>query len=152
VSKTSLLIAVVDDEDSVRKALSRLLRSAGLREEIFAGGAEFLQSLADHKPDCVVLDIHMPGVTGFDVLDRLAETQAPPPVVVITGHDSPETYARVMSAGAVAYLRKPVNDQALLDAIAAGLAPVELRETRRTSRPIQPNPTESNQIQPNQTG
>ena len=124
MSKTSLLIAVVDDEESVRKALSRLLRSVGMTGETFAGGAEFLQSLADHKPDCVVLDMHMPGVTGFDVLVRLAATQAPPPVVVITGHDSAETYERALAAGAVAYLRKPINDQALLDAIAAGMAPV----------------------------
>jgi FixJ family two-component response regulator len=123
VKKNRLVISVVDDEESVRKALSRLLRSAGMTVKTFSGGAEFLQSLADYKPDCVVLDINMPVVTGFDVLDRLAETKVPFPVVVITGLDSPAAHDRALGAGAVAYLRKPVNDQALLDAIAASTAP-----------------------------
>jgi FixJ family two-component response regulator len=123
VKKNRLFIAVVDDEESVRKALSRLLRSAGMTVKTFSGGAEFLQSLADCKPDCVVLDINIPVVTGFDVLDRLAAIKGPFPVVVITGLDSPEAHDRALGAGAVAYLQKPVNDQALLDAIAASTAP-----------------------------
>jgi len=123
VKKNHLAISVVDDEESVRKALSRLLRSAGMTVKTFSGGAEFLQSLADCKPDCVVLDINMPVMTGFDVLDRLATTKVPFPVVVITGLDSSEAHGRALGAGAVAYLRKPVNDQALLDAIAASTAP-----------------------------
>ena len=122
MKKNRLVIAVVDDEESVRKALSRLLRSAGMTVKTFSGGAEFLQSLADCKPDCVVLDINMPVVTGFDVLGRLAETKAPFPVVVITGHDTTETCDRALGAGAVAYLRKPLNDQALLNAIAVSSA------------------------------
>jgi FixJ family two-component response regulator len=123
VKKHPLVIAIVDDEESVRKALSRLLRSAGMTVKTFSGGAEFLQSLADYKPDCVVLDINMPGMTGFDVLNRLAETKVPLPIVVITGLDSPEAHDRALGASAVAYLRKPVNDLALLDAIAASTAP-----------------------------
>ena len=123
MKKDHLVISVVDDEESVRKALSRLLRSAGMAVKTFSGGAEFLQSLADCKPDCVVLDINMPVVTGFDVLARLAETKAPFPVVVITGHDTTEACDQALGAGAVAYLRKPVNDQALLDAITASAAP-----------------------------
>ncbi|MCG3149087.1 MAG: Response regulator protein TmoT [Verrucomicrobiae bacterium] len=117
MSKEHPLVAVVDDEESVRKALQRLLRSVGMTTEAFATGAEFLQSLADHKPDCIVLDIHMPGMTGFEVQARLAVAGPPLPVVIITGYDSPETQNRVMTAGASAYLRKPINDEALLAAI-----------------------------------
>ena len=120
----------------MRKALHRLLRSAGLNVETFCGGAEFLQSLPDHRPNCVVLDIHMPGVTGFDVLARLHESGRPLPVVIITGHDSAETRERVLAAGAVAYLTKPVDDKALLDAIAgrsasrASLTPRGVRKNK----------------------
>lgn len=107
----------MDDDESVRKALQRLLRSAGMTTEAFATGAEFLHSLKDHKPDCIVLDIHMPGMTGFEVQAQLEAAGPPLPVVIITGYDSPETHDRVMAAGATAYLHKPINDEALLEAI-----------------------------------
>ena len=116
------LIAVIDDEDSVRKALRRLLRSAGMTVETFSGGAEFLSSLAGHRPDCALLDLPMPDVTGFDVLARLAETRAGVPVVVITGHDSPETETSALRGGALAFLRKPVGDRLLLDTITDAMA------------------------------
>lgn len=116
------LIAVIDDEDAVRTALRRLLRSEGMGVETFSSGAEFLNSLAGHRPDCAVLDLHMPGVTGFDVLARLAETRAGVPVVVITGNDSPESETSALGGGASAYLRKPVRDRLLLDTISAAIA------------------------------
>ena len=84
------MIAIVDDEEPVRRALRRLIRSAGLDAEIFAGGAEFIQSLAHRAPDCVVLDLHMPGVSGFDVQCHLAQLPVRIPVVAITGRDSDE--------------------------------------------------------------
>ena len=115
-------IAVVDDEQSVRKALQRLLRSAGMDVQSYASGADFLEALASNPPDCVVLDLHMPGVNGFEVQERLAETGAPLPVVVITGHDSPEARTRVMASGARGYLTKPVDDRLLLDAISAAVS------------------------------
>ena len=114
-------IAVIDDEDAVRKALRRLLRSAGMTVETFSGGAEFLSSLARHRPDCAVLDLHMPDVSGFDVLARLAETRAGVPVVAITGNDSPEAETSARSSGALAYLRKPIGDRLLLAAISAAI-------------------------------
>jgi FixJ family two-component response regulator len=117
VSKTRPLIAVVDDEEPVRKALTRLLRSAGLDVETFPSGVEFLESLPTRRPDCVVLDLHMPLMDGFEVQARLAESSAPVPVVTITGHDSTETRDRAMAAHPTVYLRKPVDDQTLLDAI-----------------------------------
>jgi FixJ family two-component response regulator len=122
VSKTRPIIAIVDDEECVRKALQRLMRSAGLAVETYAAGADFLQALPEHDPDCVVLDIHMPGLTGFDVLARLADMEPLLPVVIITGHDSPEVQTRALAGGAVAYLRKPINDQTLLDAITDAMA------------------------------
>ena len=122
VGKTRCLIAVVDDEESVRIALRRLLRSAGLDVETFPSGAEFLDSLKSHRPDCAVLDLHMPNVSGFAVQSRLAEAGIRLPVVVITGHDSEETRKRALAAGIVVYLRKPVDDEALLDAITTAIA------------------------------
>jgi FixJ family two-component response regulator len=117
VSKERPFIAIVDDDESVRKALQRLLRSAGFANEAFSTGDGFLESLRSRRPDCVVLDLHMPRVTGFDVLAQLALDDSRVPVVIVTGHDSSETHDRAMAAGATQYLSKPVNDNALLDAI-----------------------------------
>src|SRR6186713_2463368 len=101
------LIAVVDDEESVRKALGRLIRSAGFSVETFASGVEFMQSLQRHRPHCVVLDLRMPVVNGFDVQSALVRSGAGVPVVIITGDDSPASRERTLRQGAHAYLRKP---------------------------------------------
>jgi FixJ family two-component response regulator len=114
-------IAVVDDERPVREALETLLRSAGLRAKTFGSGTEFLAGLADWVPACVILDLHMPGTSGFDVQARLNEMKVRIPVIVITGYDSPEAYERACSAGAAVYLRKPVDGSELLDAISAAV-------------------------------
>jgi FixJ family two-component response regulator len=120
------LIAVVDDEESVRKALQRLIRSAGFDVETFPSGAEFLTSMQHHEPACVILDLHMPGVNGFDVQDELNQARIHLPVVVLTGHDTPNARIRAMSQGAAAYLCKPVDESLLMRAIDEALA-------RRTS-------------------
>ena len=122
VSKTRPLIAVVDDEEPVRIALRRLLRSASFDVETFPSGAEFLDSLKSHQPDCVVLDLHMPRVNGFAVQAQLADGEIRLPIVVITGHDSSETRDRALAGGVSAYLRKPVDDETLLDAITTAIA------------------------------
>jgi len=111
------LLAVVDDDEDVRVALTRLVSSAGFAVETFASGAEFLRSVRDHEPDCVVLDLHMPEISGFDVQGALASGHPAVPVVVMTGHDTPESRARADELGATAYLCKPVNDDTLLAAI-----------------------------------
>ena len=118
------LLAVVDDDADVRVALTRLVASAGFAVETFASGAEFLHSIEDHEPDCVVLDLHMPEMSGFDVQGALAGGHAGVPVIVITGHDTPESRARAIQLGAKAYLCKPVNDEALLAAIGAAIGGV----------------------------
>jgi FixJ family two-component response regulator len=119
VKPNRLTVAILDDEEPVRRALKRLMVSAGFEVEAFACAADFLASLSLRRPDCLVLDLHMPGVNGFDVQARLARSPNPPPVVVITGHDTPETQYKALNGGAAAYLRKPVDDQVLLDAVAA---------------------------------
>jgi FixJ family two-component response regulator len=123
VSDAPPFIAVVDDEPPVLKALERLLRAAKFEVATFGSGAEFLSSLATRAPDCVVLDLQMPGMNGFEVQTRLAaEPTVRVPVVIITAHDSPLSQQRAMAGGAWAYLRKPVDAQPLLDAIRAAVA------------------------------
>ncbi|MFO1313174.1 MAG: response regulator [Burkholderiales bacterium] len=115
------LLAVVDDDLDVRVALTRLVSSAGFEVETYSSGADFLRSIEDHAPDCLVLDLHMPEMSGFDVQAALARDHARLPVIVITGHDTPESRARAVALGAKHYLCKPVNDDVLLDAIGVAI-------------------------------
>lgn len=117
MNRPRLRVVVVDDDESVRKALQRLLRAADLDADTFASGREFLESLASRQPDCLVLDLHMPGMNGLDIQRHLVNDGLQVPVVIITGHDEPETRERCLSSGASAYLCKPLDDQTLLDAI-----------------------------------
>ncbi len=119
MTKACLLIAIVDDEEPVRKALMRLMRSVGLSVETFASGPEFLKSLDTRLPDCVVLDLHMPQMNGFNVQAHLARKYAALPIIIITGHDLPQARERAMAGGASAFLRKPVLDRTLFGAISA---------------------------------
>ncbi|MGH7392214.1 MAG: response regulator transcription factor [Candidatus Rokuibacteriota bacterium] len=112
------LIAVVDDEESVRKSLRRLLAASHMDAVVFASGQEFLDSLRLRHPDCLVLDLQMPGLTGLDVQRILTEASVRFPTIIITAHDEPETRARCLSAGAASYLCKPLHDEMLLDTIA----------------------------------
>ena len=124
MGRDSPLLAVVDDDADVRVALTRLVSSAGFAVESFASGAEFLHSVQDHEPDCVVLDLHMPEMNGFDVQGALASGHPAVPVVVMTGHDTPESRARAVQLGAKVYLRKPINDEVLLAAIGTAIGGV----------------------------
>jgi FixJ family two-component response regulator len=110
-------IAVVDDDESVRRAIGRLFVSSGLHAEGFATGRAFLDSLSAGTPDCIVLDLQMPGLNGVDVMNALARAGLAVPVIIVTGHDEPESRARCLAAGAAAYLCKPFDDAALLDAV-----------------------------------
>jgi FixJ family two-component response regulator len=111
------LVTIVDDEESVRKALSRLIRAAGFDVETYASGAEFLAATRPRRPQCLVLDLRMPHVSGFDVQQALSLADRRLPIVIVTGDDSPESRERALKLGAKAYLRKPVDDAILLDAI-----------------------------------
>jgi FixJ family two-component response regulator len=110
-------VAVVDDDEAVRRALSRLVRSLGFETEAFPSGEDFLAALSTRCPDCVVLDLQMPRLSGFDVQTRMAQAGLRVPVIAITGHDSPEAQTRAMRGGAAAYLRKPLDERTLMEAI-----------------------------------
>ena len=110
-------IYIIDDDDSVRRALGRLVRSAGLREESFATGSEFIANVSAGIKGCVLLDIRMPGLTGHDVQERLRAIGAGIPVIAVSAEDDTSTRERAREFGAVAFFRKPVDDQALLDSI-----------------------------------
>ena len=114
-------VAVVDDEEPVRKALKRLLRAAGLEAEGYASGKEFLEASAQREPDCVVIDLHMPAMSGLQVLRALQAARRNIPMVIITAHDAPETRAQCIAAGAAAYLRKPLDEHVLLGTISAAV-------------------------------
>jgi FixJ family two-component response regulator len=117
----SNLVAVVDDDSEVRVALMRLLSSAGFEAESFESGAEFMQSIGEDRPGCVVLDLQMPGLSGFEVQQQLVEHHLAVPVIIITGYDTAEARKRALSLGARAYLSKPVDGEALLVAISKAL-------------------------------
>ena len=112
------IVAVVDDEESIRKALRRLLRSAGFDVADYASGQELLDAVATRRPDCVVLDIRMPHMTGFDVQARLKSALVAAPIIFITGLDEPGDRKAAMASGAFAFLRKPFVNDDLLDCIA----------------------------------
>ena len=109
------VVAVVDDEQPVRRALQRLLRASGFDVRLFATGSDFMSHL--EGIDCVILDLHLPGMSGFEVQEALTERGASVPVVVLTGNDTPANRARSLANGAHAYLCKPVDDKVLLEAL-----------------------------------
>ena len=111
-------IAVVDDEAAVRKALQRLLSSSGIEAQIFDSGRAFIDSLARRRPDCLILDLHMPEMSGLDVLNEITRRGAMLPTVILTAHDEPGAQAQCLAAGAKTYLCKPLDEKTLLTAIA----------------------------------
>jgi FixJ family two-component response regulator len=113
-----LVVAILDDEPEMRKALRRLLTARGFRVEEYACGEDLLAALPARPLDYLLLDLHMPGINGFEVLEAFRSRQIAVPVIVITAHDEPGTAERVRSLGAFAYLKKPVDRDALLAAIA----------------------------------
>jgi FixJ family two-component response regulator len=116
------LIAVVDDDDSIRESLRHLLRSLGFTVEVFASGEKFLQSNHLRNTECLILDVRMPGMSGLELQRHLAAIQAAIPIIFITAHGDDEMRSRALRAGAVDYLPKPFSEEALLAAIHAGLS------------------------------
>ena len=119
------LISIVDDDLSVRRALRRLLQSAGYSVETFASAGEFLGSSPVGRTACLVLDIRLEGMTGFDLHERLAADRAAIPTIFITAHDDASTRERVQRAGVAAYLPKPFDQSALLAAIQKVVKPAD---------------------------
>ena len=117
------IVYVVDDDESVRESLEGLIRSAGLRVETFASAQQFLASPRPNSPDsmdapsCLVLDVHLPGLSGLDLQKRMAEVDIEIPIIFITGRGDIPMSVQAMKAGAVEFLTKPFREQDLLDAI-----------------------------------
>jgi FixJ family two-component response regulator len=117
VPQGSITIYIVDDDESIRKALQRLLRSVGYHALTFASAEDFLDSISARGEGCLILDIRLPGITGLDLQELLAAQGATYSIIFITAHDNPQWQERAKKAGAVAYLKKPFNEHSLLDAI-----------------------------------
>ena len=117
------VIAIVDDDPSVRRALARLVRSAGYTVQAFGSAHEFLDWLPGRRAACLVLDIHLEGMSGFDLQERLTADEVGVPVIFISAHDDAPTRERIERSGATAHLWKPVDGDALLGAIRRVIGP-----------------------------
>src|SRR5947199_226103 len=111
------VIAVLDDEAKMRLALARLLKTHGYDVAPFESGDDFLKAIESDRPDCMLLDLHMPRTTGFDVLESMFSMRVGVPIIVITGHDEPGNAERVRDLGAADYLLKPLDESVLIEAI-----------------------------------
>jgi two-component system, LuxR family, response regulator FixJ len=121
-NKTKTLIYLVDDDVSVREALEMLLIASGMRVETFERAEDFLKCELGKEEACLVCDVRMPGMNGLELHQKLIERGIKLPVIFITGYDTPETRRQAGKIGAFGYFRKPVDDQALLDAIQLALS------------------------------
>lgn len=117
MKKPEPIVFVVDDDESVREALSSLIRSIGLRVESFSSAKEFLRHDRPDLPACLVLDVRLPGLSGLDLQRELTAANIHIPIIFITGHGDIPMSVRAMKAGAVEFLPKPFRDQDLIDAI-----------------------------------
>ena len=115
--QSETVIAIVDDDPSAREGLQSLIRSIGLRVETFASAQEFLARRGADAPNCLVLDLQLPGLSGLDLQKELAELNLEIPIVFLTGHGDIPASVQAMKAGAVEFLTKPFDDQELLKAI-----------------------------------
>jgi FixJ family two-component response regulator len=113
----SLVVAVIEDDPSFRRALSRSLTLRGFRTEVFGSAEDFLRDRAEEHADCIILDIHLGGMNGFELQAELATRVTSPPVIFITAFDDPATRQRAQEVGAAGYLQKPFDDNSLIDAI-----------------------------------
>ena len=121
MSERDAMVFVVDDDSPMRESLKNLIRSVGLRVELFASAQEFLRSKRPDLPSCLVLDVRLPGLSGLDLQKRTGDAGIEIPIVFITGHGDIPMSVRAMKAGAVEFLTKPFRDQDLLDAIEQAL-------------------------------
>ena len=117
LNKLKPLIAIVDDDESVCRAVRRLVRSVAMDTETFSSGQDFLDlldAMPSFQPDCLILDLQMPRMNGLEVQDHLAKVGRTIPVIFITAHDEIGVREKALAGGAVAFLRKPFNDELLI--------------------------------------
>jgi FixJ family two-component response regulator len=132
MSMNSRSITIVDDDEAVRHSLQALLEAAGLSVDVYPTGEDFLAAAdaargAAGGPGCLILDLHLPGLDGIEILERLRDAGATTPVILISARFDPSTRARAAQAGALALLEKPLRERALLDGIERALNPVDTR-------------------------
>jgi len=114
---SNLVAYIVDDDLSIRRALTRLLKSLGVETVVFNSAEAFLQAGPWDLEACLILDVQMPGMKGWDLLEHLRAAGIALPVIIITAYNDAQTHDRAMQAGIVAYLQKPFDDQTLLEAL-----------------------------------
>ena len=115
------IVMIVDDDDSIRRAVRRLMKSFGFAVETFASAEEFLDSDRLEKTSCLILDIHMPGMDGLELQERLVASKYAIPIIFITAFTDDRARVQALKAGAVGYLAKPFADEELLNCIHAAL-------------------------------
>lgn len=115
------LIAVVDDDQSVREALENLIRSVGFEVKLFAAAEDFLDSDIPLQTDCAILDVRLPGISGLELQQRLVADGQSIPVIIITAQGDDKTQDDAVAAGAIAFLKKPVKEEVLLAAVESAL-------------------------------
>jgi FixJ family two-component response regulator len=128
------IVYVVDDDESVCRALARLFRTVGLSAETFPSAKAFLEHPPGDGPACLILDVRLPGPSGLDLQDVLGQARPDLPIVFITGHGDVPSTVRAMKGGAVDFLQKPFNDQELLDCVQRALARSRQQRVERAER------------------
>jgi two-component system, LuxR family, response regulator FixJ len=119
--KHKSLIAVVDDDESVREGLENLISSVGFEVKLFASAEDFLDSDTPLQTDCAILDVRLPGISGLELQQRLVADGKSIPVIIITAQGDDQTQDEAVAAGAIAFLKKPFKEEALLTALASAL-------------------------------
>jgi FixJ family two-component response regulator len=127
------VVFVVDDDRSVRDALSSLFRSVGLQVELFGSASEFLQRKPSDVAGCLVLDIRLPGISGLDFQAQLSKANIRTPIIFMTGHGDIPMSVRAMKAGAIDFLAKPFRDQDMLDAVSSAIEQDRLTRESETA-------------------
>jgi FixJ family two-component response regulator len=124
--KDTSVIAVVDDDQSVREALENLISSVGFEVKLFASAEDFLDSDTSLQTDCAILDVRLPGISGLELQQRLATDGQSIPVIIITAQGDDKTQDKAVAGGAIAFLRKPFKEEVLLAALESALKRKEL--------------------------
>jgi FixJ family two-component response regulator len=118
---TGSRVAVIEDDESVRKSLRRLLRSVGFSVQTFASAEEYLKVELTTPPGCLIIDVRMPGLSGLELQQRLLRTGSRVPAIFMTAHEDPQARTQAQALGAVAFLQKPFDEKMLLAAIQVAL-------------------------------
>jgi FixJ family two-component response regulator len=121
IQETTKLVAIVDDDDSMRSALQGLLKAVGLPAQAFASAEEFLKSGQHHQIACLIADIRMPGMSGLELQTKLNAERCRIPIIFITAHGDEKMRMQALRAGAVEFLAKPFDEEVLLESVRAAL-------------------------------